>query len=197
MMLDEVTSMSESEIHDPEALTQRCAVIAADLPRVVNITLNGIRLAAILRLKQMVVDGELPPQFIDEVTPKLLAVWASDDELKYLASVGASSYATHVLLRVARRSFLTAAFIVSFFFSEFVGAEVPLASSNVIARLLAGVLAFLAQLLVLDNLGERIELIIRWRLFGRIRKKLLIALNTFANICLRSWNEVNNLMPTS
>src|SRR5882762_8475451 len=98
MMLDEVTSMSESEIYDPEALTHRCSAIAADLPRVVNITLSHIRAEAALALEQMVIDGKLPPQFIDEVKPRLLAEWASDDELKYLASVGASSYTILVFL---------------------------------------------------------------------------------------------------
>lgn len=197
MMLDEVKSMSELEIYDPEALTQRCAAIAADLPRVVNITLSHIRTEAALAVRQMVIDGKLPPQFIDAVEPRLRAVWASDDELKYLSSVGASSYVTLVSLRVARYSFLTVAFIVSFLFAEFVGAQAPHASSNVIARLIIGAGSFLTQLFVLGNLGERIERNLRWRLFGRVRQKLLVTLHTFANICSRIWNEANDLMPIS
>jgi hypothetical protein len=196
-MFDEVKKMSESEVCDPEALTRRCAEIAGDVPRLVNMTLSRIRVAGVVVLKELEVAGRIPPGFPLELEPRLRAVWASDVELRYLSSVGVSSYGAKVLLSIARYTFLTVAFIVSFVFAEIVGAATPGASSNFVTRLITGTFAFILQLSMLGRAGQSIETFIRLWLLNRIRRKLLLAIRTLAGVCLRVWNEMNDLMPVA
>ena len=196
-MFDEVKKMSESELYDPEALTRRCAEIAADVPRLVNMTLARIRWEGAVILKELEAAGRIPPGSPLELYPRLKAVWASDVELRYLASVGASSYGAKVLLSIARYTFLIVAFIVSFVFGEIVGAAAPVVWSNPVTRLITGTFAFILQLSVLGRAGESIEAFIRLWLLNRIRRKLLIALHTLAGVCLRVWNEMKELMPVA
>ncbi len=196
-MFEEVSSITASEVYDPEALIRRCAVIAAEIPRLVNITIVRIRTEAALALREILDSGRLPPQSVDVLKPRLLAAYASEEELTYLASTRASSYSTIVFLRVARYSFLTAAFVVSFVIAELVAARLPAVGSSVISRLSVGILAFVVQLSVLGNAGERVERLIRWQIFERRRQKLLLALTKFIEVCSRAWNEANSLIPMS
>ncbi len=196
-MFDEVKKMSESKVSDPEALTRRCAAIAADVPRLVDITLARIRVAGVVVLKELEAAGRIPQGLPLELLPRLRAVWASDVELRYVASVGASSYGAQALLSFARYTFLTVAFIVSFVLAEIVGAAIPGAGSDPVTRLITGTLAFILQLALLSRAGESIEAHIRFWLLNRIRRKLLIALYTLAGVCLRVWNEMNELMPVA
>lgn len=196
-LFDEVKKMAESEVSDPEALTLRCAEIAAGVPRLVDMTLARIRVEGALVLKELEADGRIPPGFPLELESRLQAVWVSDVELRYVASVGASSYSAKALLSFARYTFLTVAFIVSFVLAEIVGIAIPGAGSNLGTRLITGTFAFILQVSMLGRAGDRIEAFIRFWLLNRIRRKLLIDVHTLAGICLRVWNEMNELMPVA
>ena len=196
-VFEEITSMDASEIYNLEALTRRCAEIAADTPRLVNITLARIRTEAAFTLKEMVGTGRLPPEIVADLQPRVLAVLASDEELSYLASVGASSVSTFAILRFARNTFLTIAFLVSFLIAELVAHRFPDSGSSLISRLAIGILAFIVQLTVLGRAGEEIERSISWQIFERRRRRLQSALGRLIEVCFRVWNEANSLIPTS
>jgi hypothetical protein len=184
-LIKEVKEMHKSEIFDPQGLTQRCIDIFPEASKVIFSSIGEAQLHAVLQLKQMVTEGQISQEEAITRNEMITRNDLSNHEIEFIAHFAVWEYDSKLFMGIAKIVLLVGAFLVSLLIEPIIRENIlhfPASSPDSSDKFIGATLVFVIQLMLFGGRTKQLETWISWKIFARVKSKLLIALGRLDEI---------------